>query len=152
MNNCEKCGATGTVRIGTHEVRIKVAERTVRSTLCSFPKCEACGDYEIESQQLEELERRAALAVLRDRNEVSGAALKYARKALGLTQQELGSTLDLAAETISRIENDRDRPAMYEPALAGLLERAIVVAAGGDPDFGVEADPEITNERLSQTG
>jgi DNA-binding XRE family transcriptional regulator len=152
MNKCEECGATGTVRVGTHEVRIKVAERTVRSTLCSFPKCEACGDYEIPSQQLEELERRSALTVLRDCNEVSGAVLKYARKALGLTQQQLGETLGLAAETISRIENDRDRPTMYVLALVGLLERAIVVAAGGDPDFGVEADSEPTPERLSQTG
>jgi DNA-binding XRE family transcriptional regulator len=152
MNKCEKCGATGTMRIGTHEVRVKVAERTVRSTSRSFPKCEACGDYEIESQQLEGLERRAALTVLRDCKEVSGAVLKCARKALGLTQQELGVTLDLAAETISRIENNRDRPAMYVPALAGLLESAIVAAAGGDPNFGVEPDPKSTHERLSQTG
>ncbi len=152
MNKCEECGATGTVRIGTHEVRVKVAERTVRSTLCSFPKCEACGDYEIESQQLEELERRAALAVLRDCKEVSGAVLKYARKALGLTQKDLGVALGIVAETISRIENDHERPAMYAHALAGLLERAIVVAAGGDPDFGVECEPGSTHERLSQTG
>jgi DNA-binding XRE family transcriptional regulator len=152
MNKCEECGATGSVRIGTHEVRVKVAERTVRSTLCSFPKCEACGDYEIESQQLEELERRAALTVLRECKEVSGAVLKYARKALGLTQQELSEKLGLAPETISRIENDRDRPAMYVPALAGLLESAIVLAAGGDPNFGVEGEQEEASERLSQTG
>jgi transcriptional regulator with XRE-family HTH domain len=61
---------------------------------------------------------------------VSGAELKFARKALGLRQTELAEYLGVEPETISRWENNRD-PFKRRDQLAvlALLEH---VAGGGE--------------------
>ncbi|MGH7268807.1 MAG: helix-turn-helix domain-containing protein [Polyangiaceae bacterium] len=54
--------------------------------------------------QLAEYERRAAVVVLSDVADVGGAEIRFARKALGLTQARLASLLEVAPETVSRWE------------------------------------------------
>ena len=51
-----------------------------------------------------EYERRAAVVVLSEVAEVGGAEIRFARKALGLTQARLAALLEVAPETVSRWE------------------------------------------------
>ena len=65
--------------------------------------------------------------------EVDPTALKFARKALGLTQAELAKKLGLTQETISRHETGTmPAPAEYRFALAGLLAHEEQVFRGTD--------------------
>jgi DNA-binding transcriptional regulator YiaG len=59
----------------------------------------------LSSEQLEQLELRAAITVLVSVELVSGAELKFARKAMGLKQTDLAEHLGVTAETVSRWEN-----------------------------------------------
>ncbi|HEY3237579.1 MAG TPA: helix-turn-helix domain-containing protein [Polyangiaceae bacterium] len=135
-----------------HKLRIRVGNRLVDSRSIMFPKCDSCGYYELSAEHLRQSERRAALTVLRDAETVSGAVLRFSRKALGLKQDELAELLSYTAETISRFETDaRDAPQVYRLALAELLAREL---RGGD--FALEpndGDPTpATPERISRTG
>ncbi len=69
------------------------------------PVCNACGSYRLSAEQFEFIELRAANTFLRDLPSINGEILRFARKALGLTQAQLGTRLHRAAETISRWEN-----------------------------------------------
>jgi len=85
---CPECGAQGTAEIGAHELCVVVGDKAVKARWLRFSKCTACGFYELSAQQARLLEMRAALSVLRDCGAPSGAALKFARKALGLKQSD----------------------------------------------------------------
>ena len=77
----------------------------------------------LSAGQLSELERRAAITVLRDVELVTGAELKFARKVLGLRQTELADHLGVAPETVSRWETGAEvfkRPVQL--AVCALLE------------------------------
>jgi transcriptional regulator with XRE-family HTH domain len=52
---------------------------------------------------------------------VSGAVLRYARKALGLTQVALAPCLGVKPETVSRWEADAAIPRGVQLAMVGLL-------------------------------
>jgi len=62
----------------------------------------------LSSEQLGALEVRAAITVLTDVELVAGAELKFARKAMGLTQVALAEHLGVNAETISRWETNAE--------------------------------------------
>lgn len=58
----------------------------------------------LTDEELQILERRAAIAVLSDVPNIEGPELRDARKVLGLKQTELAEYLAVAPETISRWE------------------------------------------------
>src|ERR1041385_2390913 len=62
----------------------------------------------LSAEQLGKLEIRAAITVLAEVELVSGAELKFARKAMGLKQTDLAEHLGVNAETVSRWETDAD--------------------------------------------
>lgn len=66
------------------------------------------------------LEIAAARAVLAQAESINGDELKYARKAMGLRQPDLAALLEVATETVSRWENDKD-PIRRQTQLAVLL-------------------------------
>ena len=151
---CPECKAINSLEHIAQELRVSVGEKTVKATQ-HLSKCNACGFHEISALDAELLQMRAALTVLRECGAPTPAVLKFARKALGLRQSDVTAQLGYAAETVSRIETGGlPAPAPYAPALGGLLERAIVLRLGGDPDFVVErVSPEEQREqRISQTG
>lgn len=151
---CPECKAINSLGHAVQELRVSVGEKTVKATQ-HLSKCNNCGFHEISALDAELLQMRAALTVLRECGAPTPAVLKFARKALGLRQSDIPPLLGYAAETVSRVENGSfPTPAAYAPALGGLLERAIVLRLGGDPDFVVErASPEEQREqRISQTG
>ena len=91
--------------------------------LCSPVRALEDGTPVFSYEQVAELERRAAITVLRDIELVQGEEFKFARKALDMSQPELAAYLGVAEETVSRWENGREafkRPVQL--ALLGLLE------------------------------
>jgi len=81
------------------------------------------GTHVLSYEQVAEFERRAAITVLRDIELVQGEELKFARKALDMSQPELAEYLGVAEATVSKWENNREafkRPVQL--ALLGLLE------------------------------
>jgi DNA-binding transcriptional regulator YiaG len=84
----------------------------------------------ITDEELGALELRAAITVLKDIDLVSGAELKFARKALGLRQPELAEHLGVTLETVSRWENGHEAFKQRDQlAVLALLEH---VASGGN--------------------
>lgn len=85
--------------------------------------CTECGGYDLSTAQLAGYERRAAALVLRDGRFVNGSVVKYARKALGLRQVDLGRLLTKSGEQISRWENDDPKiPKAEQLAILYALE------------------------------
>jgi DNA-binding XRE family transcriptional regulator len=75
----------------------------------------------IEGDVIEDIELRIALWLCT--NGRLSNSLQWVRRALGLTQSELGDLLGYRAETLSRWENGNgEPPAVVAAVLAGLLE------------------------------
>jgi DNA-binding transcriptional regulator YiaG len=87
----------------THVTR--VGRFRVRDRSCNPSRALPDGTPLLSARQLSALERRAARTVLQQAELVTGAELKFARKALGLRQTELAEQLGVAPETVSRWEN-----------------------------------------------
>jgi DNA-binding transcriptional regulator YiaG len=90
----------------------------------SEPRTTRKGEQAISAEQWSELERRAAITVLREIELVGGEELKFARHALLMTQPELAQHLGVTVETVSRWEHDHKafgRPVQL--AVLELLER-----------------------------
>lgn|SRR5690606_24919247 len=66
------------------------------------------GSPGITGDELSRLERHAALTVLSELDTIEGSELKFARKALGLTQAELALHLGVTPETVCRWETGKE--------------------------------------------
>lgn len=85
--------------------------------------CDTCGEWEVSLDALATYQLRAVALVLRERTNAGGPVMRYARKALGLTQVDLGVLLGHQPETISRLETSNGPiHAAERLALAGLVE------------------------------
>ena len=98
---CYECGATLSMR--THTKRTRVGRYKVDDASQMIPVC-SNGHPELDVEQLAAYERRAAALVLSEVETVGGDEIRFARKALGLTQARLGALLEVAQETVSRWE------------------------------------------------
>ena len=101
---CVVCGGEATYKKHTHEEDaggIKVSINHVMAFVCA-----ACGEMEMSTRLLAQLQRQAACLALSDIPTANGAMLRYARKSVGLRQVDLAKLLGIASETISRMEND----------------------------------------------
>ncbi len=100
--SCEQ----GSVRHRAIPIVTEVGGHTVKDESLRGLICDACGSYTLEAEQMQKAELRAAITFLRDLKSINGEILRFARKALGLTQAELGKRLHREPETISRWENN----------------------------------------------
>lgn len=81
-------------------------------------------EWGLTSEELGRLELQAASVVLSRSEGVGGHELRFARKALGLSQGELGKLLGVALETVCRWETgSEDLSAVVRLAVLHLLER-----------------------------
>ena len=118
---CPECGGPVTIKKYRHVENVggvKVSDETALR-----PQCSQCGNVDLTLGQLEGYERRAAALVLERVLHASGAMLRYARKALGITQADLDKLIGHEPETVSRWENDK-RPIerAEQLALVALLD------------------------------
>jgi DNA-binding transcriptional regulator YiaG len=106
--------------MSTKKHRTRVGRYTVEDgSLLSDP------DGDLTLGEIEALELRAARTVLLDVPGVEGDVLRFARKAMGVTQPELGAILGVATETVSRWETGAEPfKRTVQLALAQLLDMA----------------------------
>jgi len=117
-NTCPECGSKQ--RSGKLPVEIDVAGVKVTDGSVVGPICEQ-GHYTLSQSELEESERRAALAALTSINGPSGAVLRFARKSIGLRQTDLAVALGAAPETVCRWESNTHIDRQVSLAMAQLL-------------------------------
>jgi transcriptional regulator with XRE-family HTH domain len=69
-------------------------------------RCRECGDEMIAIPDLDGLARAAAISRALDPTRLTGREVKFLRRVLDMTQAEFAEAMDLAAESVSRWEND----------------------------------------------
>jgi YgiT-type zinc finger domain-containing protein len=120
--NCPECKTE--MVLGAHPIVTTIGRHSVESHSLSHERCPACGYYELEAEAAELLEVQSAIVVMIDVPAPEPKAVRFARKAMGLSQSALASELGLTQETISRYETGAlSITAEYRLALAGLLGR-----------------------------
>jgi len=72
-------------------------------------RCTECGEWEVELPRLDELTRAVVRAVCEKPERLSGPEVRFLRKAIGWTAENLAAHMKVAAETVSRWETDRKR-------------------------------------------
>jgi DNA-binding transcriptional regulator YiaG len=82
---------------------LKVRDKTV-----ALPQCDRCDVVDVPMDIAAGLERRAARTVLLDAPKADGATVRFARKALGLRQADLGRLLGVNDQAVSRWENGHE--------------------------------------------
>lgn len=128
---CSECNTE--MIFGTHPIETRVGRHVVVSRTVPHDRCPSCGYFELDAKVGELLELRAAQVVMHEVQDLDPAALKFARKALGLNQTALASKLGLTQETISRYETGAFPVGTeYRYALAGLLSYEEQVLCGAD--------------------
>lgn len=121
---CRECDATLILRGYTNVER--VGKVTVTDGSIVRPTCPNGHVPGFTLHEAVTFERRAVLTVLYDGRHVDGAVMKYARKALGVKQADLAAYLDIAPETVSRWENDREpTQRATQLAVAALIDHAL---------------------------
>jgi putative zinc finger/helix-turn-helix YgiT family protein len=91
-------------------------------TDAKIEKCPACGEDFVNSRELGAAEQAAAIEVLTNmKQSCSGAAIRFARKSLGLRQEDLAQLLDVRTETVSRWEQQPKVDRVSRLAVAALV-------------------------------
>lgn len=92
------------------------------------------GSAGITAKELARLERRAAITVLAEVDEIAGGELKFARKALDLSQADLARQLGVTTETVCRWETGKEAfKRQTQLAVLRLLEQAERAGEGLQP-------------------
>jgi putative zinc finger/helix-turn-helix YgiT family protein len=90
-------------------------------------RCRACGEAVFDSDQVDELEKARAVALVQ-RGIRTGVEFKFVRKVADLKATELAELLDVTPKTVSRWETgDVELPRYAAFVLGELLERPRVV-------------------------
>lgn len=136
---CPDC-SRGTLRHGAVDHveivgTVKVTDATGLALVC-----DGCGEYDLTADDLAGYQRRAAALVLRNGRFVNGNVVRYARKALGLRQVDLGVLLHKSPENISRWETGEIAiPRAEQLAITACLDAA---------EHGVDIGDWVATERL----
>jgi len=68
-------------------------------------RCPTCGEYEVAIPQIEDLHRVIAHAVIRKRERLTPAEIRFLRKFLGWSGADFGAYMGTTPETVSRWEH-----------------------------------------------
>src|SRR5690606_34757226 len=104
-----------------------VGEHVIVDRSVARPVCTACGEFTIPSETLAKVELRAAVVAFTEAPRVTGPMLRFARKALGLTQAELGARIGATLESVSRWEREERPMEPWVPlAVLGLVRAELM--------------------------
>lgn len=148
--NCPACAGT-----------MKVKRENYNYSACGLPhvtlknvevrRCGECGEDEVVIPKIDLLHQVIAMAVITKRSRLSAAEVKFLRKYLGWSGADFARHMGVAAETVSRWENE------HEPigGIADRLLRLMVATRAPARDYAldtlVELDDEPTPTRLKLT-
>ena len=121
---CFECN-NETFKRQVEEIVTEVGSCSVVDRRHQFEVCTECGSFTIDFEVGRDIELHAARVALLDCTVFTGEVLRFARKALGLTQRELGEQLGRAAETISRDEKRAELDSELRFAMLGLVAAAL---------------------------
>ena len=105
---CHECNGENFERRAV-ELTTQVGQHVVADRSVSRPVCLQCGAFTLPASTLETVELRAALVAFSEAPQATGGMLRFARKALGLTQVELAERIAASSESVSRWERE-ERP------------------------------------------
>jgi DNA-binding transcriptional regulator YiaG len=121
LNKCPNCG--GEMRRNTYKRTTQVGRYRVVDGCSVALQCARCGEVDLTMDERSGYERRAAKTVLFERPAVEGEVIRFARKALGMRQVDLATALEVAPETISRWETNKETVGRtVQLAIAQLLD------------------------------
>jgi putative zinc finger/helix-turn-helix YgiT family protein len=105
--NCPDCGA---VLVSSRENHLYEASGLPNVTLANVEvrRCGKCGEFEVVIPKLEQLHRVLAQAVAMKKSRLTAAEIRFLRKYLGWSGVDFAKHMGVAAETVSRWENDRE--------------------------------------------
>lgn len=131
-----KCYACNGEKFETRQVELmtQVGPHRVVNRAHRRPVCLSCGEFTVTTAALEKVELQAALVAFTEAPVVTGEMVRFARKALGLTQTELAERIGTTKESVSRWERE-ERP--MEPWVP-LTVLALVRERLMPPPSGVE--------------
>lgn len=112
--------------VGPH----RVLNRTQRRSICVN-----CGEFTLSSENLEKVELQAALVAFTEAPTVTGEMIRFARKALGLTQTELATRIGTTKESISRWEREERPMEPWVPLTVLALVRERLMPPPTDIEF-----------------
>lgn len=130
------CHACNGERLERQTVKLvtKVGPHAVLDRTLTRPVCLDCGEFTISADDLEMVELRAALVAFTDAPRVTGEMVRFARKALGLTQAELADRIGSTKESVSRWEREERPMEPWVPlTVLGLVREKLM-----PPPTGVE--------------
>jgi len=106
-------------------------------------RCSKCGDHEVVIPRIEELHRVLAASVVRQVSRLTKEELRFLRKYLGYSGVDFAKLIGVAAETVSRWENGKEK---IGPTTEKLI-RMLVVHTQPSRRYPIEELKKITGGR-----
>ena len=127
---CHECNGESFERRPV-ELSTRIGEHVVIDRSARRPVCARCGEFTLPADTLETVELRAAVVAFTEAPTVTGAMLRFARKALGLKQTQLADRIGTTFESVSRWEREERPMEPWVPlAVLGLVRERLM----GPPD------------------
>ncbi|HXH83543.1 MAG TPA: type II TA system antitoxin MqsA family protein [Candidatus Tectomicrobia bacterium] len=102
---CFECG--GKMRTRRENYRYEASGLPVTLKHVEVSRCEACGEIEVAIPAIDMLHRVMAGALIRKRQRLAPAEIRFLRKYLGWSGADFAQHMGTTAETVSRWENGR---------------------------------------------
>ncbi len=122
---CSACGAKAEIMRGTYQFR-ESGLRCVVLQGVEIIRCPECGNEDPIIPRVNDLMRALARAVIRKPCRLEGDDVRFLRKYLRMTQEQLASLLHVDKTNVSKWENREDRVG----AQSDRLIRAVALALG----------------------
>jgi putative transcriptional regulator len=128
VHTCPDCGEGATVRRGDYQFTESGLKNVVLSGV-EITHCPKCGDS-VSIPKMNQLMRVMALGVALKPAPLKGEELRFLRKFMEKTQDDLAAILNVHKTTISKWENDEDRIGDQSDRLI----RLVAISEGGLKD------------------
>jgi putative zinc finger/helix-turn-helix YgiT family protein len=102
---CTECGGVMKTREEPHRYR-ECGLPYVTLAKVEVSRCGSCGNFEVAIPRIEQLHRLLAKHLIEKLNRFTGAEVRFLRKSLGLSGTDFAQRMGVAAETVSRWENN----------------------------------------------
>lgn len=102
---CTECGGAMNVREEPYRYR-ECGLPYVTLAKVEVSRCGMCGNFEVSIPRIEQLHRLIAKHLIEKLSRFTGVEVRFLRKSLGLSGTDFARRMGVAAETVSRWEND----------------------------------------------